>query len=373
MTLRISLLAGGACTAHDASLLMLNAMADDIGADTAGLVQVEHIYYIERGGGMRHIAVGAGGDLSRAVTAQQLAQAQPMSVAEFVDSVTSNQHYVFSLLQGTDGEDGVYQGFFKVLGVLSNLGSVYPAAISRHKWAQSLVAEHLVDGLKPIRTARFSADSSLSQLTRIVTDFSGIECIVKPNDLGGSVHTSVLGRVTVPALQAYLRQAQGYAQEYLVQERILGEEYTVGCVRIDGQTVVLPVAQVLTPKAFLGFTEKWTEPGYRIHFIAEDDPRTRLLGDISRVLFDDVGFDTACRFDFIVSAQGVYFLEANSKPGLACDSFLTCMLRQRGMSLADFAVLCFEDASRQWRRKVDIDYATEVAREAQTQPASAQA
>jgi D-alanine-D-alanine ligase len=373
MTLRISLLAGGACTAHDASLLMLKAMADDIAADNSRSVQVEHIYYIERGGSLRHIAVGAGADLARTVTPEHLAQAEPMSVSAFVDSVTSTRHYVFSLLQGTDGEDGVYQGFFKVLGVLSNLGSVYPAAISRHKWAQSLVAEHLVAGLNPIRTARFSTKSSLAQLTRIASEFSGIECIVKPNDLGGSVHTCVLDQVTVPALQEYLRQAQGYAQEYLVQERVIGEEYTVGCVRINGQTVVLPVAQVLTPKAFLGFTEKWTEPGYRIHFIADDDPRTRLLGEISQVLFDDVGFDTACRFDFIVSVQGVYFLEANSKPGLASDSFLTCMLRQQGMSLADFVVLCYEDASRQWRRKVDIDYATEVAREAQTCPASAQA
>lgn len=364
MPLHIALLAGGACTAHDASLMMLDAMSRSIEADGAGRLVVDDIYYIERSGAIRYIAVNAKDDLSVAASAERLQRAAVLSVAEFVSEVTSRQRYVFSLLQGTDGEDGVFQGFFKVLGVLSNLGDVYPAALSRHKWSQSLVAEHLAVQLTPIRTARFGTASSDGQLRQIASDFAGVECIVKPNDLGGSVHTTVIHSLSAPALRAYLTDASGYAEEFLVQQRVQGAEYTVGCMRVNGETVVLPIAEVLTASAFLGFTEKWTDEGYAIRFLPKDNALAQTMADVSKILFDHLGFDTACRFDFIASSQGLYFLEANSKPGLASDSFFTCMLKEQGLSLADFALLSYEDARRKGSRKVHINYASEFEREA---------
>ena len=46
MPLHIALLAGGACTAHDASLMMLDAMTRSIAADGADRLVVDDIYYI---------------------------------------------------------------------------------------------------------------------------------------------------------------------------------------------------------------------------------------------------------------------------------------------------------------------------------------
>lgn len=359
--LNVRLIVGGACTAHDASLLMYEAMSESIAKDAEDRVAVKRIYYVMRSGEVRLWSPTTESDLPQV---GQLHAGRPLTAGEYLSDLAAAEGFVFSLLQGTDGEDGVYQGVLKVANALSNLGPVFPAALSRHKWSQSLAAEHLCPELTPIHTIRLRPDAKDEDLAKAVDYFRAGDVVVKPNDLGGSVHTRILQKVSVKALREYLQLARDFADEFLVQARIVGDEYTVGCMRVDGKTVVLPVAQVEVDSGFLGFTEKWSDVGFGVKTLPVDHRVSKRLGSISTKLFDEIGFGSACRFDFIVADDAVYFLEANSKPGLCSDSFFTIMLADVGMTLCDFLVLCHADASLQWQRRTLIDYQEECAREA---------
>lgn len=359
--LNARLIVGGACTAHDASLLMYEAMSESIAKDTEARVAVTRIYYIMRSGDVRLWSPTPDIDLPQV---DQLQAGRSLTAGEFLADIATADGFVFSLLQGTDGEDGVYQGVLKVTNALSNLGPVFPAALSRHKWSQSLAAEHLCPDLTPIRTVRLRPDAKDEYLAKAVDYFQAGDVVVKPNDLGGSVHTRILQGVSVEALREYLQVARDFADEFLVQARIVGDEYTVGCMRVNGKTVVLPVARVEVDSGFLGFTEKWSDVGFGVKTLPLDHKVSKRLGSISTKLFDEIGFGSACRFDFIVANDAVYFLEANSKPGLCSDSFFTIMLAEIGVTLCDFLMLCHADASLQWQRRTLIDYQEEFAREA---------
>ena len=358
--IKLTLLTGGVSTAHDASLLMYQVLLAAIAIDGRKRMLVLEVFHIGRTGQIHH-CTGPDEPSGTWPASHELERSPTVSKAAFLAALASCEGFVYSLLQGTDGEDGVYQGLLKVAGALTNLGRVYPAALSRHKWAQSLVAEHLVSTLAPIRTRRLRPGDSDAQLQDVVSAFHGQQCVLKPNDLGGSVHTLLVDELSVPRLRRYLNEVGEFAEEFLVQERIVGRELTVGCLRRGGRTTVLPVAEVVVEAGFLGFDQKWTDQGYGVRFLSDEQPLARRLADVSRVLFDEIGFDIACRFDYIASGSGIHFLEANSKPGLAADSFLTCMLHQAGMTLCDLVEISYEEARAAWRRKTEMRYPVAAA------------
>jgi D-alanine-D-alanine ligase len=366
--INVRLIVGGASTAHDASLMMYAAMTRSIGNDGVGRVAVTRVYYVARSGAVRFWKIREE-DVLPDVAA--LDAGVPLTTADYLADIAAGEEFIFSLLQGTDGEDGVYQGLLKVAKVLSNLGPVFPAALSRHKWSQSLVAEFLCPELTPIPTLRLRPDASDDDLEAVARHFGNGDVVVKPNDLGGSVHTRVLERVSPAALRAYLAVARDYADEFLVQARLVGREFTVGCMRVSGKTIVLPVVEVKVASGFLGFTEKWSLDSFRSLVLPENDAISKRLSPVSARLFDELGFGFACRFDFIVADEAMHFLEANSKPGLCGDSFFTVMLAHSGRSLCDFLLLSHKDALSQWQRHTQIDYQLEFEREAKERSATA--
>lgn len=70
--------------------------------------------------------------------------------------------------------------------------------------------------------------------------------------------------------------------------------------------------------------------------VNNDDTVGKELQAIARTLFSNVGFSSMCRFDFIVKDDSqIYFLEANSIPGLMKNSLYPKMLRAAGIGIVD--------------------------------------
>ena len=291
-------------------------------------------------------------------TEEELASGELLSTGRLIDELAEDRGFVFNLLHGNEGEDGAWQGVAEVANIFGSFGSVFAAAITMNKWAQSLLAAIACGPrLRHPEMWRLGPFAMPEEMDRVLAQLGGRICVVKPNRMGASLLTECYESLTSAELRARVADIARFDTEVLVQEYIAGDEYTCGCIERDGQVVALPVIQAITERRFLGHAEKHRKGLVHAHLILEDTHTTAQLKAISCSLFREFGLSTVCRFDYIVTSEGEpYFLEANSIPGLMHGSAFPKMLAAVGLDCADIVRISVETALRQSRRCKVLPY-----------------
>ena len=357
---KICLLVGGNSIEHDCSIHMYLYLRDLLILDDSRF-EVAELYYITPTKTVHK---------HRALTAaklpndeQSLRSGEVISPSLIPHSIKTSGLFVFSLLQGTEGEDGQYQGWAHAFDIPSNLGSVFSSSVSMHKWTQALIANTVLAGdVKPIDTRILSSSPSEITIAATVEHFSGRPCVLKPNSLGVSAFCCVIDVLTPSDLLDFAVKLAPYDNRFLVQERIFGREFNSGCLQRGDEIVPLPVMEFQIPSGFLSHAAKFSKGGYSYSFLQKSDPIATKLSKISIELFEFMEYDTACRFDFMLSAAGdLYFLEANSKPGLTIESHYILMLKEIGYTLLDLIEFAIKNDSRRFKHSADWRYKVELA------------
>lgn len=358
---KIGLLVGGNSIEHDCSLHMYFFLRDLLILDDSRF-EIAEIYYISPSK-----IVYKHKDLTTAKLPndeKSLSSGEAISLSLMPHSIKTSGLFIFSLLQGTEGEDGHYQGWGHAFDIPSNLGSVFSSSVSMHKWTQALIANTVLAGsVKPIDTRILKSSPSEATVAATVLHFSGRPCVLKPNSLGVSAFCRAIDCLTHSELQDFATKLAPYDDRFLVQERIFGRELNSGCLQRGDEIIPLPVMEFHIPSGFLNHAAKFSKGGYSYSFLQKTDPIAMKLANISVELFEFMGYDTACRFDFLLSEAGhLHFLEANSKPGLTVESHYILMLKEIGYTLLDLIDFAIQNDSRRfthssdWRYKVDLAF-----------------
>ncbi len=352
----ISLLVGGRSIEHDSSLHMFYYLRELLMENDRDLVQVAEVYYISSSGLLYKHDVSTAADIP--CSEEGLKDVQQLDLSLLPHYLKLGGHFVFSLLQGTEGEDGHYQGIVNALDIPSNFGSVFSSAVSMHKWNQALIGNTvLTDQLTSIDTVILTSSPSDRDINKTVTYFAGRPCVLKPNGLGVSAFSKPVDHLTEDILDDFAQQVAPYDNRILVQERIFGRELSCGCVQAEQSLIALPVMELHVPSGFLSQSAKFNNGGYSYSFLPDSDEFAERLSAISLELFKFMDFDTACRFDYMVSKEGnIYLLEANSKPGLTEESHYTLMLDRAGYSLIDLIKFTIQNEARRFRPKTELRY-----------------
>jgi D-alanine-D-alanine ligase len=151
--------------------------------------------------------------------------------------------------------------------------------------------------------------------------------IVKPAHEGSSMGISSKSRVTNEAelreRVAYLKRH--YRQPALVEEFIVGREFTVGVLG-NGELTTLPVMEISfdnVPAEANGiysyqYKREWTERGNFLCPAPIDEFTGHLLAETAKLAFRVLGCRDFGRVDFRLSQDGIpYVIEVNPLPGLA--------------------------------------------------------
>ncbi|MGH8160888.1 MAG: hypothetical protein ACRESR_01815, partial [Gammaproteobacteria bacterium] len=207
------------------------------------------------------------------------------------------------------------------------------------------------------RTAYLGARSTEADLARAVDALGSGPSIVKPNGLGSSLLVERHAALDLATLSRLRAKAYPYSCELLVQEYVHGEEYTAGCLEIGEGITVLPIIRAVTAGCFLGHEEKHGRGLVRPDIVDADTAIAARISDISHNLFRAFDFLGMCRFDYILGDDGnLYFLEANTLPGLASGSAYTLMLTHAGYSMVDLITACIAAARARPRRSKVLRY-----------------
>lgn len=349
----ISILVGGRSTEHDASILSYLGVIEDYQENRPQGWSIETVYYIGIEGNVyKHKIVG---DLDFPCDEQSLRTRQAMPRTDLIGDLVASQSFIFSLLHGNEGEDGAFQGVAEIFDIPGNFGSVYASCIGMHKWTQALVASAVLPSqLKKVDTLLLPTNVTEETLKYAVSYFAGRPCIIKPNSMGASLLTQAIDCLSRELLQKCLMSIGPYDAHALLQERIYGKEYTCGCLETPDGVIALPVIEARTNEGFLGHAEKHSTGGVSAIVYRKPTILTTTIQQASVELFKWMQYADMCRFDYMVDSGGsIYFLEANTLPGLMKGSAYPKMLQAANYTLTDLLTLSIENfKARKVRSKV---------------------
>jgi len=230
---------------------------------------------------------------------------------------------VFLCLHGGRGEGGTIQALLETIGVPYTGSGPLASALAMDKDLSKRLVGAAGVPVPPWCLAPVMAS--------VVTTTVGWPVIVKPSKQGSS-----LGMTLVESerdLEAAIGTARQHDDEVLVERFLPGREFTVG---ILGEAP-LPVGEIVPPQGLFDYAAKYTPGGCRELFPAPVPgalaERLQTLALTAHRALKLRGFS---RIDFRLSAaDDIFFLEANTLPGLTGTSLLPQAAGVAGIGFAD--------------------------------------
>lgn len=243
-------------------------------------------------------------------------------------------------LHGTPGEDGKLQGYFDCLKIPYTSCDAATSALTFNKRYTVAVAAFagipVARSLHLFRHAPLSADEVLAQIK--------LPVFVKPNNGGSSLGMS---KVSQPAdLQAALDKAFGVDSQVLVEEAIIGREFTIGVFRSAGKLITLPITEIVSKNEFFDYEAKYQGASEEITPARVDEPVAEQVRAEARKAYDVFNCRGVVRMDFIYEAESgkPYLLEINTVPGQSEASIVPQQVRAMGWTLRDFYSALLDEA-----------------------------
>jgi len=238
------------------------------------------------------------------------------------EDVSRRVDVVFNCLHGAYGEDGRLQRALDTFGLPYTGSTALSSALTLNKLMAKEVLKDAGIKMPKIRTARKGDD--LAAISRNVFEKFMFPVIAKPVSSGSSAGVTLINGFN--ELESGLREL---TQEYdlvVIEEYIKGKEASCGVVQDfrDEDIYILPVVEVDKQRCSNMCPSSFTK----------DEKRE--LGELAQKVHKTLGLRHYSRSDFIVTKNGIYFLEINALPALGKGSPFTEALESIGSSVKEF-------------------------------------
>ena len=273
----------------------------------------------------REVSLDSGRNVLEALRARGV-DAHPIDgIPALLDALRAG-HFarVFNILHGRGGEDGVLQGALDSLGVPYTGSRVLGSALSMDKIRTKQVWESL--GLPTPRYVRQQSGADIGE----AIEGLGMPVVVEPSHEGSSVGISRV-RSSADLAQAITLAAR-YDGELVVEQMIVGEEYTVGIL----QGEALPSIRIVPKGEFYDYHAKYVAEDTQYVCPGLDAAGESEIRALSLRAFDAIGCAGWGRVDVMRDAAGRSFLlEVNTTPGMTSHSLVPKAARAIGLSFED--------------------------------------
>ncbi len=251
----------------------------------------------------------------------------------------SQADVVFNALHGEYGEDGSVQHTLDTLGVPYTGSGTFASSIAFNKDSAKQALKKLdIRMPRGIVVRRADVEDGVEDYALDLFRSFHMPVIIKPLVGGSSIGVMLVTHFD--ALVEGLRSSLQSSSAVLVEEYIRGREATVGV--IDGfrgeRRYALPPVEIIPPEGSVFFDHHAKYSGESIEqcpgkFGGQDKYE---LMDLARRVHEGLDLSHYSRSDFIVTKRGIYFIEANTLPGLTEESLLPKALAAVGSSLPEF-------------------------------------
>ena len=124
-----------------------------------------------------------------------------------------------------------------------------------------------------------------------------------------------------------------------------GREFGCGAMSFNGKMMVFPLTEICSKNEFFDYEAKYTAGKCDEVTPAQVDEaiETEIKGTTA-MLYDKLECKGFVRMDYIVSDEGVFFIEANIVPGMSEASIIPAQARCFGLTLGQLFEMAIEEA-----------------------------
>ena len=122
----------------------------------------------------------------------------------------------------------------------------------------------------------------------------------------------------------------------IAEQAITGREVTCAVYSDGGQIKALPIVEIVPHTEWFDYEAKYN--GLSDEICPADLSRTTwdMIQKASCKIYRQLGCEGLVRVDYILSRDGLYFLEINTIPVMTAASLVPKMVKAAGMSMTDF-------------------------------------
>lgn len=249
--------------------------------------------------------------------------------------------FAYVVQHGAPGENGQLQGYLEMIGVpFSSCGS-FVSAIAFDKYA----CKSFVRGsglVKCAPDAYVHRDDDIAAFCAHVAESLKFPVFSKPTQGGSSFG------VTMVKTPAELPEAIQFAftedPMVLVEQGISGRELTCAAYKDADGVHALPPIEIVTDNDYFDYDAKYNGHSSEICPAPISAEETAELQKTTCALYSYLGCKGLVRMDYILSSDGLYFLEINTIPGMTSASLVPKMVREAGLSFTAFLSTIIENS-----------------------------
>jgi D-alanine-D-alanine ligase len=251
-----------------------------------------------------------------------------------VNDTRINFDCVFNAIHGSPGEDGIMQGYFELLNIPHTSCNMYQAALTFNK-------RDCLSALKPygIKTAEsFFVNLGDAIDEDVIVNKVGLPCFVKANRAGSSFGISKVYKKE--DLQRALEVAFKEDDEVIIESFLDGIEISVGVINYKGDTIVLPLTEIVSENDFFDYEAKYLGKSQEITPARIDENKAELVRTLAKKVYHILKLKGFSRSEYIFKNGEPHLLEVNTVPGLTAASILPQQAAKAGISVSEL----FENA-----------------------------
>lgn len=249
--------------------------------------------------------------------------------------------YAYIMQHGTPGENGLMQGYLEMLGIPFSSCSSFVSAVTFDKFSCKNYLRD-VDYVKCAEDVFIRKGDDVAGMARDVVGKLGLPLFVKPTDGGSS-----FGVVKVKKAEDFepaVEQAFAEGKTVLAERFIDGREITCAVYPENGFPKALPVIEIVTEREFFDYDAKYNGLSEEICPAPLSPEQTAAIQESAVKIYERLGCSGLVRVDYILSDDGLYFLEINTIPGMTSASLVPKMVRTAGLDITDFLTAIIENS-----------------------------
>ena len=170
----------------------------------------------------------------------------------------------------------------------------------------------------------------------------GLPCFVKPNDCGSSYGVKKVNRLE--ELDEAVSYAFQHGKQVLIESFLGGTEVTNGAFSQQGNTIVLPITEIVSENDFFDYEAKYEGKSSEITPARLSEEITALVKQTTELIYHDLGLKGIVRIDYMIVNNVPYVIEINTTPGLSTESIIPQQAKVVGITLKELFTTVLEEA-----------------------------
>ncbi len=246
---------------------------------------------------------------------------------------------IFPVIHGTPGENGLLQGYFKMLNIPVIGCDVLTSALTFNKFYCNNYLHNF--GIVHIADSELIKKDTDYQISEII-DKVGLPCFVKPDAGGSSFGVSKVK--SIDTIEEAIRIAFEESDSVIIESFIDGREFSCGIFKVEGKEYRLPLAEIISKNEFFDYQAKYNSDFNQEVIPAEISTElSQKCQDTASEIYDALNCKGIVRMDFKMNNNEFWFLEVNSIPGMTNESIIPKMIRKAGMTFKETADLLINE------------------------------